>query len=451
MISSIQDIFKSVGDFQMVYNSILVRYTGEFGVKSAQSQTYIEDLIHNNIKRALTAFKGPELLDRIRFITRQGRLYIFIKKPQDTDVDVLIAVVGRTFGISSISPCFRTSVRDKAAVVSVAAKLMAAHAIGAGSFKIAVRAIENPKLDIPALKQDITGLCNKIALNKGSQKQFSRSRFRKGPKWEMGPWGGEIERRPEIEVYKDHAFISAQRIKSPGGFPLGLEKQLVALVSGGLDSPAAAWLAMRRGAVPVFVVMDPDNDSKDAKVNASFTRKTALENIKVLIEYTKGTLKAPTVYVASYQSALDAFIQHGSPRGITCLLCKRFMYRVAEQICFLHDCQGIVTGEILGEQASQTAKNLRILDSAVMMPVHRPLFGFDKDEVVNLAGRIGTMPVTAMASVACKGAPNRPTIGGKMFEVEKAEAQINIAKHLEQCLSGLEKMSSLVPIHESKT
>ncbi|MGD8894006.1 MAG: hypothetical protein PVF94_13335 [Desulfobacterales bacterium] len=425
----------------MVYNCILVRYTGEFGVKSTQSQEYIEDFIHNNIKRALTASEGPDLLDRIRFFTRQGRLYIYFERQQDTDVDSLVAVIGRTFGISSISPCFRTSVRDKTAVVSVAAKLMLAHGIGPGSFKITVRAIKNPKLDIPSLKRDITGLSNKIALTNGSQKGFSRSRFKKGPKWKMGPWSGEVESKPEIEVYKDHAFISAERIKSPGGFPLGLENQMVALVSGGLDSPAAAWLAMRRGAVPVFVVMDPDNGSIGDWANASAVREKALENIKVLVEYTKGALKAPTVYVAPYQSALDAFIQHGSKKGITCLLCKRFMYRVAEQICFLHDCQGIVTGEILGEQASQTAKNLRVLDSAVMMPVHRPLFGFDKDEVVTLANRIGTMPIATIESVPCKGVPKRPTICGEVFEVEKVEEKIDIKKYLEQCLSGLEKVS----------
>jgi len=425
----------------MIYNCILVRYTGEFGVKSTQSQEYIEDLLHNNIKRALTASEGPDLLERIRFFTRQGRLYIYCKKQQDTDVDLLIAVVGRTFGISSISPCFRTSVRDKTAVVSIAAKLMVAHGIGPGNFKIAVRAIKNPKLDIPSLKQDVANLCNKIALNNGSQKGFSRPRFKKGPKWKMGPWSGEIESKPEIEVYKDHAYISVERIKSPGGFPLGLENQLVALVSGGLDSPTAAWLAMRRGAVPVFVVMDPDNGSKGSKANVSAVREIELENIKVLVEYTKGAFKAPTVYVASYQSVLDAFTQHGSQKGITCLLCKRFMYRVAEQICFLHNCQGIVTGEILGEQASQTAKNLRVLNSAVMMPVHRPLFGFDKDEVVTLASRIGTMPIATIASTPCKGVPNRPTISGKMFEVEKVEEKIDIAKYLNQCLNSLEKVT----------
>ena len=425
----------------MIYNCILVRYTGEFGVKSTQSQEYIEDLLLNNIRRALYTSGGQSFLDRIKFVTRQGRLYINFEKEQDTDFDLLFSVVGRTFGLSSISPCFRTSVHDKTAVVSVAAKLMIAHGIVPGSSKLAVRAIKNPKLDIPSLKQDITSLCSKIALNNGSQKGFSRPRFKKGPKWKMGPWGGEIESKPEIEVYKDHAFISAERIKSPGGFPLGLENQLVALVSGGLDSPTAAWLAMRRGAVPVFVVMDPDNDSKGSKANASAVREKALENIKVLVEYTKGALKAPTVYVASYQSVLDAFIQHGSQKGITCLLCKRFMYRVAEQICFLHNCQGIVTGEILGEQASQTAKNLRVLDSAVMMPVHRPLFGFDKDEVVTLASRIGTMPIATIASVPCKGVPNRPTICGKVLEVEKVEKKIDIKKYLEQCLSGLEKVS----------
>ena len=425
----------------MIYNCILVRYTGEFGVKSTQSQAYIEDLVHQNIKRALTASKRPDLLDRIRFLTRQGRLYIHFEKQHAADVDRLIAVVGRTFGISSISPCFRTTVRDKTAVVSVAAKLMKAHGIGPGSFKIAVRAIQNPQLDIPSLKRDIVGLCNKITRNNGSQKGFSLPRFKKGPKWKMGPWDGGIEIKPEIEVYKDHAFISAQRIKSPGGFPLGLENQLVALISGGLDSPVAAWLAMRRGSVPVFVVMDPDSDGKSATVNAFTVRERALENIKVLVEYLTGAFQAPTVYVAPYRSALEAFIRHGASKGITCLLCKRFMYRVAEQICHLHDCQGIVTGEILGEQASQTAKNLRVIDSAVTMPVYRPLFGLDKDEVVTLAGRIGTAPIAAMPQVPCKGAPNRPTIAGNVFDVEKAEEKIDTATYLERCLSGLERVS----------
>ena len=426
----------------MIYNCILVRYTGEFGVKSTQSQEFIEDLLHNNIRRALYNSSGQDILNRINFVTRQGRLYINFEKEQDSDLDLLISIVGRTFGLSSISPCFRTSVRDKTAVVSVAAKLMVSHGIVPGSSKLAVRAIKNPKLDIPSLKQDITNLGKKIAFENGSKKSFSRLRFKKGPKWKMGPWNGNIEKMLEIEVYMDQAFISGERIKSPGGFPLGLEDKLVALVSGGLDSPVAAWMAMRRGAIPVFVVMDPHFDNKNSSgVNTSTVREKALENIKVLVDYTIGAIEKPIVYVVPYESVLDAFIKHGSKKGITCLLCKRFMYRVAEHISFLHGCQGIVTGEILGEQASQTAKNLRVLDSAVMMPVHRPLFGFDKDEVVTLANRIGTMPIANIVSDPCKGVPNHPTIRGDLFEVEEAEDKIDIKKYLEQCLSGIEKVS----------
>ncbi|UCD31057.1 MAG: hypothetical protein JSV38_09570, partial [Desulfobacterales bacterium] len=131
---------------------------------------------------------GPDFLDRIRFITRQGRLYIHFNKQQEKDFEVLIAVVGRTFGISSISPSFRTSIRDKTAVVSVAAKLMVAHGIGPGSFKIAVRAIENPTLDITSLKQEIASLGNKIALDNGSKKASQDHVSKKGQsgKWALG-------------------------------------------------------------------------------------------------------------------------------------------------------------------------------------------------------------------------------------------------------------------------
>jgi len=425
----------------MIYNCILIRYTGEFGVKSIQSQEYIEDLLHSNIRRALITRGGRDLLDRIEFVFRRGRLYINFAKEQGTDVNLLISVVGRIFGISSISPCFRTTVRDKPAVVSVAAKLMVSHGMLPGSSKLSVRAIENPELNIPSLKQDIISLGKKIVHKNDSDKGFSRRRFKKGPKWKMGPWNCQIERILEIEVYKDKAFISAERIKSPGGFPLGLEDQLVALVSGGLDSPVAAWMAMRRGAIPVFVVMDPCASIKGSRTNASSVREKALENIKVLVDYTKGAVEAPTVYVVPYESVLDAFIKHGANKGITCLLCKRFMYRVAEHISFLHDAQGIVTGEILGEQASQTAKNLNVLNDAVKMPVHRPLFGFDKDEVVSLAGRIGTRPIADIASDPCKGVPNHPTIRGDLIEIEKVEGKIDIKKYVEQCVSGIEKVS----------
>jgi tRNA uracil 4-sulfurtransferase len=424
----------------MIYNSILIRYTGEFGVKSFQTQEYIENLLHGNIRRALNTRSGRDLLGRITFVFRQGRLYINFEEEQDADVNLLISVVGRIFGISSISPCFRTSLRDKTAVVSVAAKLMVSHGIAPGSYKISVRAIKNPNLDIPSLKKDITNLGKKIVQKNDSDKGFSRRRFKKGPKWKTTPWKGPIERMLEIEIYEDQAYISAERIKSPGGFPLGLEDQLVALVSGGFDSPVAAWMAMRRGAIPVFVVMDPHADKKGTRTNASSVREKALKNIEVLVEYTKGAAEAPTVYVVPYESVLDVFIKHGAKRGITCLLCKRFMYRVAEHISFIHDGQGIVTGEILGEQASQTAKNLSVLDSAVMMPVHRPLFGFDKDEVVAMAGRIGTRPIADIASDPCKGVPNHPTIRGDLIEVEKVEAKIDIKKYVEQCVSNIEKI-----------
>ncbi len=167
----------------MIYSAVLVRYTGEFGVKSAQSQTYIEDLIHSNLRRALINAGGQDFIDRIEFVFRQGRLYINIDKARDTDINLLVSVAGRLFGISSISPCFRTPVRDSTAVVSVAAKLMVAHGIVPGSSKIAVRAIKNPNLDIPVLKQKIINLAKKISIKNGSNKGFSRRRFGKGPKW----------------------------------------------------------------------------------------------------------------------------------------------------------------------------------------------------------------------------------------------------------------------------
>ncbi len=422
----------------MIYNSVLVRFTGEFGIKSAQTQDLLETLLRRNIQNALAATGNGELLKRLQIIMRPGRYYLVPRQPVETDVPAIVSVVGRTFGISTISPSFHTPVSDKTSTRTIPAKLMLAHGLYPRTKKIAIRAIDSTAIDEKQWKGDILALCDKFSQEEKDpakgKKDISRKRFQADERWAMGPWASQREKQLEIEVFENAAFISAERIKAPGGFPLGLEDPLVALVSGGFDSPVAAWMALRRGAPLIFVIMNTATETPNSGDAEGSVRSKALKEVAVLLEYMRGQSTKPLVFVFPYGKVLDALQTQGARAGVTCLLCKRMMYRVAEQVAHMYGAKGIVTGEILGEQASQTAQNLMVLNSVVSIPVHRPLFGFDKEEVVTLARQIGTAAVASITSQPCWGVPDHPQIRANGQDIEDLEKKLGVDQLVQECL-----------------
>ncbi|OLS14751.1 MAG: thiamine biosynthesis protein ThiI [Promethearchaeota archaeon CR_4] len=425
----------------MIYNSVLVRFTGEFGVKSAQTQDLLETLLRRNIQNALAATGNGDLLKRLQIQMRSGRYYLMPRQPTEADVSTIVSIVGRTFGISSISPCFHSPASDKTATRTIPAKLMLAQGIYPRTKKIAIRAPENAGIDTKQWKGEILALCDKFSQeeegNADNKKDISRKRFHATDRWLMGPWACQQEKQLEIEVFENIVFISAERIKAPGGFPLGLEDPLVALVSGGFDSPVAAWMALRRGVPLIFVIMDPADEENHNGDSGGSVRTKALKQVWILTEYMRGLPSDPIVLVMPYGKVLSALQTQGAQLGVTCLLCKRMMYRVAEQVAHMYGAKGIVTGEILGEQASQTAQNLMILNKVATIPVHRPLFGFDKEEVVTLSRQIGTAPVASISSPPCRGVPDHPQIRGEMQDIEDLERQLDVDQLIQQCLQDL--------------
>ncbi len=422
----------------MIYNSVLVRFTGEFGVKSPQTQELLENILRRNIQNALNATGNGDLLKRLQIIIRPGRYYLVPRQPVEADVSTLVSIVGRTFGISTISPCFHTPLSDKTSTRTIPAKLMLAHGLYPRTKKIEIRVIDSVPVDEKLWKSDILALCDKFSQEENDpakgKKDISKKRFQPDERWAMGPWACQREKQLEIEVFENATFITAERIKAPGGFPLGLEDSLVALVSGGFDSPVAAWMAMRRGAPLIFVIMNPAEEGASGRESEGSVRSKALKEVRVLQEYMRGLSRNPLVFVMPYGNVLNALQSQGAQAGVTCLLCKRMMYRVAEQVAHMYGAKGIVTGEILGEQASQTAQNLMVLNSVVTIPVHRPLFGFDKEEVVTLARQIGTAPVASITSPPCRGVPEHPQIRADAQTVEELESKFDVDQLVQQCL-----------------
>ncbi|RLI44725.1 hypothetical protein DRO69_06745 [Candidatus Bathyarchaeota archaeon] len=206
--------------------------------------------------------------------------------------------------------------------------------------------------------------------------------------------------------------------------------KVVCLVSGGIDSPVAAWLFIKRGCTPIFVFYDNHPFADET------TKKRALDIIKKLSEFAQ---KRPVkVYMVPHGEDL-ADILRNCPRNLTCVLCRRMMYRIAEKIASMEEAEAIVTGEIIGEHASQTLRNLRVENDALKeFSILRPLVGMDKLEVERLARKIGTFDTSASPASCCSAPPRRPRTRARFEEVRRAEQKLSIEDMVRRDIEGAE-------------
>lgn len=202
--------------------------------------------------------------------------------------------------------------------------------------------------------------------------------------------------------------------------------KVVCLVSGGIDSSVAAWMAMRKGCEPIFIFYD----------NYPFTDETtyqrALDVMKKLKEYAPSSMLK--LYVVPHGEDLVKILRN-CPRRLTCILCKRMMYRVAEKVAKGEGAEAIITGEILGEHASQTLRNLYVESEALKeLQILRPLIGMDKLDVENLARKIGTFEISTRPALCCSAPPKHPKTSVKLEEVVEAERKLPIESMVEEDL-----------------
>ncbi len=209
---------------------------------------------------------------------------------------------------------------------------------------------------------------------------------------------------------------------------LNSQSKVICLVSGGIDSPVATWLMMRKGCFPVIVFFDNYPYADET------TRQRAMEAIEKLGEYIpEDKLK---VYVVPHGDDLTNILRN-CPRNLTCVLCRRMMYRLAEKIALLEDADAIVTGEIIGEHASQTLVNLRVETQAIRdVSILRPLLGMNKREVEKLARKIRTFDTSTKPASCCTGPPPKPRTRARLEEIKEAEKCLDIERMINRDLEA---------------
>lgn len=233
-----------------------------------------------------------------------------------------------------------------------------------------------------------------------------------------------------VEARNGDAYIYHRAVEGPSGLPYGSQGKLVSLFSGGIDSPVAAWFMMKRGANVRLLFLDQRPFVGDDYYERS------LVVAKKLRRYVP--LKGYILYIAPAGKIMEE-IANRVPARLTCVVCKRMMYRVACSLAEKIGADGIVTGENLGQVASQTLRNLKVLDEASTLPVYRPLIGFEKMEIVAWARKIGTYEASTASIHGCSAVPAKPATKAKLADVLNAEGNLS-SDRLASAIEGIARI-----------
>jgi len=388
------------------FDSVIVRLGGEIGIKSEWTRREYEKLLLKNIRNTLNHFG----VAYHKIIHKRGRIYV-----ETSNAKQVANTLTRVFGISSVSPAKHTS-SDMKTIVQTTLSLARATLKKRSSFAVRCHRVGQHTYSS-------MGVCKTV----GEQ---ILTRFKdKDLRVDLT----NPEATINVEVRDDEAYVFSEALQGGGGFPVGSQGKVICLLSGGIDSPVACWLAMKRGCtiVPVYFDNSPLTDD--------VSKAKALDIARKLFEWSIGYPRR--VYIVPHGKNLQTFVKD-APRKLTCLLCKRMMYRIAERIAQEEKAEGIVTGEAIGEQASQTITNLKVLNEATRSyPVHRPLLGFDKNETEAVGRKIGTFEISTRKAKGCTAAPDKPATKAKLEDVKKAEANLNIEKMVQESINEAQTMT----------
>ncbi len=327
---------------------ILVRY-GEVAIKRSGTRSLMERLLMHHILSGLRSISIDARVTR-----SQGRL--FVEVPDDKIKDS-IDVISRVFGVRSLSPVKAYEFKELNDIVNATVKEWS-ELIRGRRFAVRVHRVGSHNFNSMDVAKAIGA----------ALKPFSAGVDLKSPNIELF-----------IEIRNDKAYLFTEVINGPGGLPLGSEGKLLALISGGFDSPVAAWFMMRRGsyvdalfcslAYPIDVI--------------NFLRVSHALFSRWSIGYD------PRLFIIDCSSLISEFRAKANPH-IWSVLFKRILYEIASKIAKSIGALGLVTGESLGQVSSQTLHNLMAIEHGIDLPVYRPLIGLDKDDIMNYARRIGT-------------------------------------------------------------
>ena len=377
---------------------------GEMVLKGLNRRSF-EDKLQANIHRRLHAF------GQFRVYTRQSTTYV---EPKDDSCDVMAAyeALQKVFGIVGISLA-RPCEKDKDAVLATAKEFLDDQLRTAKTFKVETkRADKSFPMTSIQLSQYVGGELHEAYDN-----------------LEVDVHHPELVVHVEIRDFA--AYVHAQAVAGAGGLPVGINGRAVSLLSGGIDSPVSSWMIAKRGiALEMVHFFSYPYTSPEAK-------EKVIELARLLTPYT-GHL---TVHVVPF-TAIQEELRRSCPEELFTVIMRRFMMRIAQAVANRCGAKALVTGECLGQVASQTMEAMMVTGAVVDLPILRPCVGMDKEEIVQIARKIGTFETSILPYEDCCTVftPRHPRLRPMLSEVEKAECSLDIDGMVQTAVEGIERI-----------
>lgn len=233
-----------------------------------------------------------------------------------------------------------------------------------------------------------------------------------------------------VDIVERYAFLYFTRLPGSRGLPVTTSGRVVVLLSGGIDSPVAAYKIMKRGCPVIFVHFH----------SYPFTNLESQEKVRRLVKLLNEYQFESVLYRVPFAHTQRQIVAH-TPPETRVVFYRRFMLRIAEKLALKEGALALVTGDSLGQVASQTLDNLSVISSTVGMPVFRPLVGDDKEEIIQTARRIGTFPVSILPDVDCCSlfVPKHPETRARAAAIEKIETALEVEDLVAAALDGAER------------
>lgn len=373
---------------------LLVRF-GEIFLKGLNRPYFLRELV-KRVRHAVKDVGGQVWL-------HDGRIFV----SDFTDEEECIRRVTKVFGVHSVCPAIEMPKDDFDAIAAQAVKMMEGLN---GTFKVDARR---------------------------SDKKYPMS----SPEINMELGGRILDARPDLKVVmknpqhmlnveiREMCYLYVRVVMAVGGMPVGTNGRATLLLSGGIDSPVAGWMIAKRG----------------VQINAvhfhsyPYTSDRAKEKVLTLAKILSESCCGIRVHIVPF-THIQMEIHDKCPDEYTTLIMRRYMMRIAERVARQEDCQALITGESIGQVASQTMQALGTTDSVVSMPVFRPLIGFDKSEIIDIANKIGTFETSSLPYEDCCTVftPRHPATHPKMEKILWGEERLDSEALIQEAMDGIE-------------
>jgi len=386
---------------------ILIRY-GELALKGG-NRSFFEKRLADNIENAAAP------IARTKVYRERGRMTAVLKEHPER----VLAVARRLQevpGITSVSACIGAEPDAEILSSIVNTELAARLEFEPGPVRFRIRARRADK---------------RFPLTSPELNRYIAERL---PEELWGKLEVDLEKpvlEVGVEIRDKRAFVYLDRLQGLGGLPVGTLGRAVCLLSGGIDSPVAAYFAMRRGCRTSFISF----------LSPPYIGEPSRQKIISLVRKVGRFQPRNQVHFVPFAEIQEA-IRDLCPAPYRTILYRRFMQRIASRIAHRSRARALVTGESIGQVASQTLENIACIEAAANLPVIRPLICFDKDETTQIAARIGTLAISNQPEPDCCTVfmPRAPVIRGRIEDCVEAEALLDMDGLMRRALTGTEHL-----------